>query len=132
MASAVTVASDEDVTEAIIAKSAAKKETPELMRRWREEHQRELAEKDAKENAAKDDLKRQAQKELEDWYNQYEERLSKHKAENRESQEKFISETANPVDGQEWKRVGKMCDFNKAPNSLHRMKSVLLRLKQQQ
>ena len=52
-------------------------------RQWREEQRQYLAEKDAEETTSLDELRRTAQKELQDWYNHYEEQLGHTKSSNR-------------------------------------------------
>ena len=56
---------------------------PEKIRIWREEHQKLLKIKDENEAEKELDLKDQAKKELEDWYERYKQQLSKSKQINR-------------------------------------------------
>lgn len=56
---------------------------PEKIRIWREEHQKLLKIKDENEAEKELDLKDQAKKELEDWYQRYKQQLSKSKQINR-------------------------------------------------
>lgn len=56
---------------------------PEKIRIWREEHQKLLKIKDENEAEKELDLKEQAKKELEDWYERYKQQLSKSKQINR-------------------------------------------------
>jgi len=56
---------------------------PEKIRKWREEQQSRLLEKDAAEEKAKEVLRLQAVKELEDWYKRHEETIAKTKNINR-------------------------------------------------
>lgn len=58
-------------------------EVPEKIKKWREEQQARLEEKDRDEESAKEALRIQAKKELEDWYKRHEETISKTKALNR-------------------------------------------------
>lgn len=58
-------------------------EVPEKIKKWREEQQTRLQEKDEEEEKAKDALRAQAKKELEDWYKRHEETIAKTKALNR-------------------------------------------------
>ena len=54
-----------------------------VSRKWKEEQQTLLAEKDKEETTALDELRRVAQKELQDWYNHYDEQLGHTKTSNR-------------------------------------------------
>lgn len=56
---------------------------PEKIRIWREEHQKLLKIKDENEAEKEVELKEQAKKELEDWYERYRQQLSKSKQINR-------------------------------------------------
>lgn len=58
-------------------------EEPEKIKRWREEQQKRLEEKDREEELKKTELREQARKELEDWYKHHEESISKTKTTNR-------------------------------------------------
>jgi hypothetical protein len=50
---------------------------------WREDQQLRLQEKDEAEEKAKEVLRKQAEKELEDWYKRHEESIAKTKTMNR-------------------------------------------------
>jgi hypothetical protein len=58
-------------------------EVPEKIKKWREEQQLRLQEKDAAEEKAKEALRKQAEKELEDWYKRHEKTIAKTKTLNR-------------------------------------------------
>lgn len=58
-------------------------DVPEKIRKWRESQLSRLEEKDAAEEKAKEVLRKQAVKELEDWYKRHEETIAKTKALNR-------------------------------------------------
>lgn len=59
------------------------KVVPEKIRKWREETERKLEEKDRLELEARETLRTNAQKEMDDWKNKYTEQLEKTKAINR-------------------------------------------------
>lgn len=66
-----------------IAAPPVVREEPEKIKKWREEQQKRLEEKDREEEKKKLELREQAKKELEDWYKHHEEAISKTKASNR-------------------------------------------------
>lgn len=58
-------------------------EEPEKIRKWREDQKAMLEQKDVEEEKKREELKVQAKKELEDWYKQHEETITKTKSSNR-------------------------------------------------
>jgi len=110
------------------------KEEPEKIKKWREEQNRLLEEKDREESKRKEELKQTAKHELEEWYARYAEQLEKSKINNRNAEKEWVAERDTEVAGQEWEKIAKMCDFN--PKSTRntkdttRMRSILLQLKQ--
>ncbi|CAO1424390.1 unnamed protein product [Diamesa hyperborea] len=106
-------------------------ETPEKIKKWREEQETRLEEKDQNEEKAKTVLREQAKKELEDWYKRHEESISKTKTANRNAEKQFVSEEDDMETGTEWERIGKLCDFSQAKlNNNTRMKNIFIQLKQ--
>ncbi|KAL7014698.1 hypothetical protein ACKWTF_016075 [Chironomus riparius] len=115
-------------------------EVPEKIKKWREEQLLRLQDKDAAEEKAKEALRKQAEKELEDWYKRHEESIAKTKTMNRESAKNAEKECVADVEeiepGTEWERIAKLCDFTqstKASKSIKdnaRMRSIILQLKQ--
>jgi len=112
-------------------------EEPECLKLWKREQEMMLKKKDADEEVKKEELRMKAKQELEDWYQHYEEQLSKSKMSNREKEEEFVAEIGgmNHIEpGSEWERVAKHCDFSaKAAGhtkDVSRMRSILLQLKQ--
>jgi len=109
-------------------------EEPETIRKWRESYVEILKEKDAKEQEMMENLRENAKKELEDWYNHYNNGLEKTKEENRECEKEFVVDLNDIVPGTQWERINKLCDFNsktsKNTKDLSRMRSILLQLKQ--
>eukprot|EP00094_Tigriopus_californicus_P009348 TCALIF_09014-PA protein Name:"Similar to Clc Clathrin light chain (Drosophila melanogaster)" AED:0.20 eAED:0.27 QI:0/0/0/0.66/1/1/3/0/129 len=97
---------------------AKNREEPEVIKLWKENQATKLEEKDHLEEQAKIELKAQAKKELEDWY-----QLHAEQSTNNEIQP-----------GTEWERVAKMCDFNpktcRNTKDISRLRSVILQLKQ--
>jgi len=110
------------------------KEEPEKIRKWREDQNRLLEEKDRDESKRKEELKQTAKHELEEWYARYAEQLEKSKLNNRNAEKEWVAERDTEVAGQEWEKIARMCDFN--PKSTRntkdttRMRSILLQLKQ--
>lgn len=116
---------------AALSMSAAE---PECITKWKAEQEARLVTKDADEVQKREELRLQAQQELEDWYKLYEEQLEKTKASNRDEQQEFVAEINNIEAGSEWERVAIHCDFNAKVNKnvkdVSRMRSILLQLKQ--
>ena len=89
------------------------KEEPEFLKKWKVEQEERLRKKDEEESTAKEDLKKKAKQELEDWYKRYESQLEKTKSSNREEEEKYDGNGLNHIEpGSEWERVSKHCDFS--------------------
>jgi len=113
---------------------ARPKEEPETIKKWREEQEMRLKEKDEAEQIRMNELREQAKKELDDWYKHYEEQLNKTKVINRESEKEFVAEVNDIRPGTEWERVNKLVDFNtkasKNTKDMSRMRSIMLQLKQ--
>ncbi|XP_015786024.1 clathrin light chain isoform X3 [Tetranychus urticae] len=109
---------------------------PEKIRKWREEQQNMLKQKDEEEIKKKKELAEQAKKELEEWYSRYEEQLNKSKVINRNAEKEWIAERDAESPGQDWEKIARMCDFNpkasRNSKDTSRMRSILLQLKQQQ
>ncbi|XP_077291659.1 clathrin light chain [Arctopsyche grandis] len=110
------------------------KEEPEKIRKWREEQKLRLEQKDAEEELRKQEMKEVAKKELEEWYANHEEQISKTKAANRSAEKQFVAESDEMEPGTEWERIAKLCDFNpksaKSSKDISRMRSIILQLKQ--
>uniref|UniRef100_A0A4W5M208 Clathrin light chain n=1 Tax=Hucho hucho TaxID=62062 RepID=A0A4W5M208_9TELE len=107
---------------------------PESLRKWREEQKERLEQLDSASKAAEAEWKEKAKKELEDWHVHQNEQMEKNKANNRASEEAFLSEADGDSPGTEWERVARLCDFNpktnKTAKDVSRMRSVLIALKQ--
>nr|ACO12260.1 Clathrin light chain [Lepeophtheirus salmonis] len=110
------------------------KPVPETIRKWKEENEKLLEEKDAKEEKMKLELQAQAKKELEDWYKNYNKQLTLTQESNRGSEKDFVAEVNDITPGTEWERVYKLVDFNTKNNrnskDMSRMRHILLQLKQ--
>ncbi|KAL7014699.1 hypothetical protein ACKWTF_016075 [Chironomus riparius] len=111
-------------------------EVPEKIKKWREEQLLRLQDKDAAEEKAKEALRKQAEKELEDWYKRHEESIAKTKTMNRNAEKECVADVEEIEPGTEWERIAKLCDFTqstKASKSIKdnaRMRSIILQLKQ--
>ena len=66
-----------------VSRHVEPREDPEVIKQWKENQVKMLQEKDQEEEKAREALKDQAKKELEDWYKQHSEQLSKLQAANR-------------------------------------------------
>lgn len=109
-------------------------EEPESLKQWREEKAIQLEKQEEEEIEARKAWNDKAKKELEDWYNRYNEQLEKVQNENRAAQEQFIEEMTDTKPGNEWEKVARFCDFNpkfsKNTKDVARMRGLLLQLKQ--
>jgi len=122
-----------------VSKQTEPREDPEVIKLWKENQIKMLQEKDEDEEKAKEALKKQAKTELEDWYKQHSEQLSKLQAANRAASISYEQElettTEKLTPGTEWERVAKLCDFNpktaRNTKDVGRMRSVILQLKQE-
>ncbi|PIK49323.1 putative clathrin light chain A [Apostichopus japonicus] len=75
---------------------------PEKIKIWREEQVKMLDKKDEESQNLQEAWRKQAQKELDDWYNREADQLTKSKASNRAAEEAFIKERDEETPGQEW------------------------------
>lgn len=109
-------------------------EEPESLTKWRQEKATALQQQEKDEQEASAAWSEKAKKELDDWYNRYNEQLEKVKNENRAAQDQFIEEMTDTKPGNEWEKVARFCDFNpkfsKNTKDVSRMRSLLLQLKQ--
>jgi len=109
-------------------------EEPESLKLWRDEKAVALKQQEEEEVEATQLWKEKAKKELEDWYNRYNEQLEKVKNENKAAQDQFIEEMQDTKPGNEWEKAARFCDFNpkfsKNTKDVSRMRGLLLQLKQ--
>jgi len=109
-------------------------EEPESLIQWREEKAALLQQQEKDEQEASIAWAEKAKKEMDDWYNRYNEQLEKVKNENRAAEDQFIEEMTDTKPGNEWEKVARFCDFNpkfsKNTKDVSRMRSLLLQLKQ--
>lgn len=110
------------------------REEPEKIKKWREEQQKRLEEKDKEEEVKKLELQQTAKKELEEWYARYKEQIEKSKQANRNAEKEYVAERDAESPGQEWERIARLCDFNpkssRNSKDTSRMRSIILQLKQ--
>lgn len=109
-------------------------EEPESLRIWREEKAASLKKQEEEELENHQQWTDRAKKELEDWYNHYNEQLDKTRTENKAAEQQFVEEMTDTKPGNEWEKVSRFCDFNpknsKNTKDVSRMRSMLLQLKQ--
>jgi len=107
---------------------------PEPIRLWREEHQQRLVAKDAAEEEAREALRHKARQELDDWYQQHDDQLSKTRHANRCAEKELLDDAEKPEAGAEWERISKLCDFGpkstRISRDVSRMRSIILQVKQ--
>lgn len=120
---------------------AVPKNEPETIRKWREEMQRHLKEKDAQEEVRKEELRLNAQRELSEWYARYNESVTKCRAANRTAMMADLLTAAGARDSgptqdrvPEWENIARLCDFNaktsRSSKDVSRMRAIILQLKQ--
>lgn len=109
-------------------------EEPESLKLWREEKAASLRKQEEDQVENHQQWTERAKKELDDWYNHYNEQLEKTRNENKSAQEQFIEEMTDTKPGNEWEKVARFCDFNpknsKNTKDVSRMRGMLLQLKQ--
>lgn len=111
---------------------------PEKITRWREEQKLRLTNKDAEEEQKKAEWRELAKKELDDWYKNRQEQLTKtianNKVNNKATEAELAALREKGDSDAEWDRISKLCDFNPKANKnnkdVSRMRSILLQLKQ--
>lgn len=108
---------------------------PEKIRRWREDQKARLEEKDEDEERKKTEWRESAKKELEDWYKQHEESVSKTRAANRAAEKELVSgDNKSTERAADWEQIAKLCEFNpkvsRNTKDTSRMRSLILQLKQ--
>lgn len=111
---------------------------PEKIIRWREEQKERLKTKDSEEEQKQAEWKETAKKELDDWYKNRQEQLTKtlanNKINNKATEAELDALREKQDSDQEWDRISKLCDFNPKANKnskdVSRLRSILLQLKQ--
>lgn len=113
----------------------SKVEEPEKIRIWRENTQRELEEKDRNEQDAREALRVNAQKEMDDWVKKYNDHLQKTKSMNRAAEEELSHSdmNGNQESKNVWEQISNLCDFSsKGPKSTKdasRIRQIFLQMK---
>lgn len=112
-------------------------EVPEKIKKWREEQEVMLTDKDIREKDATEKLKESAAKELADWYLTYRDSKEKTKTMNRNAEKDMSTADTNGTSSDDtiWEKISSLCDFGsqaKAPKNgrdTSRMRSIFLQLK---
>ncbi len=107
----------------------------EEWKRWREEKDTSICDKENAADKEQKYLREQAQQELNEWYEHHNSQVETRKKENRLAEEGFICERDKQIPGTEWEKVSNLCDFsskNVSKNSkdVSRMRSLFLHLKE--
>lgn len=111
------------------------KEEPQKIVEWRENTKRQLEEKDRLEQEAREALRQNAQKEMEDWVKKYNDHLQKTKSINRAAESEMSHSDMNGnQDGKNiWEQISNLCDFSsKGPKSTKdasRIRQIFLQMK---
>uniref|UniRef100_A0A0K0F015 Clathrin light chain n=1 Tax=Strongyloides venezuelensis TaxID=75913 RepID=A0A0K0F015_STRVS len=107
-------------------------EEPETLRRWREQNEKHIQEKDRAEETKKEEWKSNGKKELENWYAEREVRLEAVKKANREHETTLIkSSSSSPCDDKipDWKKIASLCDMSyKSSRDISRMRELITSL----
>lgn len=107
---------------------------PEKIRKWREEQQKKIEQKDEAEEKRKEELRSQATKELQEWHTERKKRIEERKNLNREREIKHLDENESSVvdNKSTWGRISKMVESAGAKSTrsgstkdLGRMKSLI-------
>jgi vacuolar-type H+-ATPase subunit H len=111
-------------------------EVPEKIKKWREDQAKMLEEKDENEKKTIEKLRKEAEKELADWYDTYRSSKEKTKTINRNAEKDMTTaDTNGNSDDSIWEKISSLCDFGgqaKAPKNgrdTTRMRSIFLQLK---
>lgn len=108
---------------------------PEKIRLWRENMQKQLEDKDKQEVEARETLRTNAQKEMDEWVKKYNEQLEKTKSMNRSADEdlKHSDLNGNNEGKNVWEQISSLCDFSsKGPKSTKdasRIRQIFLQMK---
>lgn len=112
-------------------------EVPEKIKKWRENQAKMLEDKDENEKKTIEKLRKDAEKELTDWYDTYRGSKEKTKTLNRNAEKDMTTADTNGSNDDDtiWEKISSLCDFGapaKAPKSgrdTTRMRSIFLQLK---
>lgn len=109
-------------------------ELPEKILLWRQEMEKNLEEKDRKEEAAKEALKVAAQNEMIEWVAKYNDSMERTKTMNRNNEKEFEVPEPKESDAKNmWESITELCDFStKGPKNskdASRMRSIFLHMK---
>lgn len=112
-------------------------EVPEKIKKWRENQAKMLEDKDENEKKTVEKLRKDAEKELTDWYDTYRGSKEKTKTLNRNAEKDMTTADTNGSNDDDtiWEKISTLCDFGaqaKAPKNgrdTTRMRSIFLQLK---
>lgn len=125
----------DDLSGMSFSSAQPKSQEPEKIKLWRENMQKQLEEKDRAESEAKETLRINAQKEMEEWVKKYNEQLQKTKSINRTADEdlKHSDLNGNSESKNVWEQISSLCDFSsKGPKSTKdasRIRQIFLQMK---
>ncbi|CEF69649.1 Clathrin light chain [Strongyloides ratti] len=104
-------------------------EEPETLKKWREENEKNIVEKDKVEATKKEEWKASGKRELESWYAEREVKLEAVKKANREHEAALVkSSSSSPSDDKtpDWKKIASLCDMSyKSARDLSRMRELI-------
>lgn len=109
-------------------------QVPEKIRLWREQMERNLIEKDQKEQEAREALRVAAAKEMDEWVTKYNDTMEKTKNLNRNNDKSLQSPEPTDAEAKNmWESISTLCDFTgKGPKNTKdasRMRSIFLQMK---
>lgn len=113
---------------------ATEYQVPEKIRLWREQMERNLIEKDQKEQEAREALRVAAAKEMDEWVTKYNDTMEKTKNLNRNNDKSLQSPEPTDAEAKNmWESISTLCDFTgKGPKNTKdasRMRSIFLQMK---
>ncbi|KAI6219583.1 Clathrin light chain-like isoform X1 [Aphelenchoides fujianensis] len=124
----------------ISMRSNTVREEPETIKKWRQDHEKLLKEKDEAEAKQKKEMEESARKELEAWKEKRRSEVAERKKQNREIEKKLQQEAkaAEKTGGDSWTEVAKLVDgvnpkvaAKNAAVDTSRMKQLILERKEQ-
>ncbi|TIB77771.1 hypothetical protein E3Q22_02865 [Wallemia mellicola] len=111
---------------------------PEPVREWREKRAKEIAERDTEAEKEKDEIKLKAERAIDSFYKDYNERKEKNIAKNKEDEQEFLNKRTDALaSGTTWERICDLLDIDNVGNKqlarkdLGRFKEVLTGLRKQ-
>ena len=116
------------------ARSNAEPE-PEPVRQWREKRSKEIEERDEQSEKSKDEIKLKAERAIDNFYKEYNERKEKNIAKNKQDEVDYLNNRTDKLaSGTTWQRINDLLELKNVSNKqlnrkdLNRFKEVIINL----